>query len=128
MGPASGDYALAGDSPCIDAGDNGVVPFEIEIDLAGDPRFVDDPQTPDTGLGGPPIVDLGAFEYQGPASSCPADLDGDSIVGPSDLAQLLGAWGATGGKGGPPAADLDGDGLVGAGDLAMLLGAWGACG
>ncbi len=128
VAPASGDYSLAGDSPCIDAGDNDVLPFEIELDLAGEARFVDDPATPDTGVGAAPIIDLGAFEYQGPATSCPADLDGDSIVGPSDLAQLLGAWGATGGKGGSPAADLDGDGLVGAGDLAMLLGAWGACG
>jgi hypothetical protein len=48
----------------------------------------------------------------------PADLDGDGVVGASDLAILLGAWG---GKG---PADLDGDGVVGASDLAILLGAW----
>lgn len=55
---------------------------------------------------------------------CPSDLDGDGVVGASDLANLLGAWG-------PCAscpADLDGDGGVGAADLAGLLGSWGACG
>jgi hypothetical protein len=46
------------------------------------------------------------------------DLDGDGLVGPSDLAILLGQWG---GKG---TGDLDGDGVVGASDLAILLGAW----
>lgn len=51
---------------------------------------------------------------------CPADLDGDGVVGSSDLASLLGSWGA----GGP--ADFDGGG-VGASDLATLLGSWGPC-
>lgn len=53
---------------------------------------------------------------------CPADLDGNGQVGASDLAALLGAWGASG------PADLDGDGQVGSSDLAALLGAWGPCG
>lgn len=48
----------------------------------------------------------------------PADIDGDGIVGPADLALLLGSWGQ------PGAADLDGDGAVGPADLAILLGAW----
>lgn len=49
------------------------------------------------------------------------DLDGDGTVGATDLAALLGAWGACAGC----AADLDGDGGVGASDLAVLLGNWG---
>jgi hypothetical protein len=49
-----------------------------------------------------------------------ADLDCDGVVGASDLAVLLGAWGQ------PGDADLDGDGVVGASDLAELLGAWSA--
>jgi hypothetical protein len=66
---------LANGSPCIDAGNNGAVPPDFAdldadgntaeptpIDLAGGPRFVDDPATPDTGAGAPPIVDMGAFE------------------------------------------------------------------
>jgi hypothetical protein len=51
-----------------------------------------------------------------------ADLDGDGVVGASDLAQLIGAWGACGS---PCPEDLDGDGVVGASDLAQLIGAWG---
>jgi hypothetical protein len=73
-------------------------------------------------------VDLGAYEFQGDAVGCPADLDGDGVVGAGDLAICLGQWGQTSGKTGPPLADLDGDGVVGAGDLAMLLSAWGLCG
>lgn len=53
---------------------------------------------------------------------CPADLDGNGDVGATDIANLLGQWGALGGG-----ADLDGNGDVGAADLAILLGAWGAC-
>lgn len=53
---------------------------------------------------------------------CPADLDGDGVVGGADLASILAAWG-TGG----PSGDLDGDGVVGGADLASLLAAWGAC-
>lgn len=47
------------------------------------------------------------------------DLDDDGVVGASDLAILLAAWGGTG------PADLDRDGTVGASDLAILLAAWG---
>lgn len=53
---------------------------------------------------------------------CPEDLDGDGVVGASDLAILLGAWGSVASP-----ADLDGNGAVGASDLALLLGAWGTC-
>lgn len=56
-------------------------------------------------------------------TACEGDLDGDDVVGGSDLAILLGAWGR--GGGGP--ADLTNDGTVDAADLAILLGAWGAC-
>ncbi|MCH8053115.1 MAG: right-handed parallel beta-helix repeat-containing protein [Planctomycetes bacterium] len=54
---------LAG-SPCIDAADNTAVPEGIVADLDGNPRFVDDPDTDDTGFGKPPIVDMGAYEFQ----------------------------------------------------------------
>jgi hypothetical protein len=47
-----------------------------------------------------------------------ADLDRDGVVGPLDLAILLGAWGLT------VPGDLDGDGIVGPTDIAVLLGAW----
>lgn len=47
------------------------------------------------------------------------DLDGDGVVGGSDLGLLLASWGSTGGN-----ADLDADGVVGGGDLGLLLAAW----
>lgn len=55
-----------------------------------------------------------------------ADLDADGVVGATDLAILLGAWGAC--LACP--SDLDASGAVDAADLALLLGAWGgpACG
>jgi probable HAF family extracellular repeat protein len=49
----------------------------------------------------------------------PADVDGDGVVGQTDLAILLGAWGSS-----DPTFDLDGSGSVDAPDLAILLGAW----
>jgi len=54
---------------------------------------------------------------------CPADFDGDGMVGAFDLAFLLGAWGPNPNH----PADLDADGIVTAFDLAVLLGAWGPC-
>jgi hypothetical protein len=73
----NGDYRLMPGSPCIDAADNEAVPADefdldedgdteepIPFDLDGNPRFVDDPGTEDTGHGEPPIVDMGAYEFQ----------------------------------------------------------------
>ncbi|NLX15002.1 MAG: hypothetical protein GXY44_15315 [Phycisphaerales bacterium] len=57
------DWVLRTNSPCIDAGDNAAVPEGIMTDLAGNPRFIDEPNTPNTGIGLPPIVDMGAYEY-----------------------------------------------------------------
>ncbi len=80
-----GDLHLLLGSPCIDAGNNDSVPPDIAdldgdgdtaeptpFDLDGNPRFVDDPATPDSGNGTPPIVDMGAYEYK---ATC--DLPGD---------------------------------------------------
>ena len=53
---------------------------------------------------------------------CPADFDHNGVVGSSDLAALLNAWG-----GPDPVIDLDGSGAVGSPDLAALLNAWGTC-
>jgi parallel beta-helix repeat protein len=65
--PLLGDsYAPLPGSPVIDAGANAAVPNGVKHDLAGNPRFTDDPDTPDTGTGSGPIVDMGAFEYLPP--------------------------------------------------------------
>jgi len=74
--PNSGDFHLQPGSPCIDAGDSNSVPADttdldadgsttdpIPWDLDGRPRFIDDPDTADTGSGAPPIVDVGAYEF-----------------------------------------------------------------
>jgi hypothetical protein len=127
----TGDYRLAAGSPCIDAADNAAVPpdeFDLDedgdtdeplpLDLAGRARFIDDPDTEDTGHGDPPIVDMGAYEFT--PSDCPADFDGDGDVDAADLLFLLGAWGT-------PAGDVDGDGDTDTADLLALLAAWGEC-
>ncbi len=75
-------------SPAIDAGDN-VGAGEATVDLEGNARFVDDPETPDTGRGQPPLVDMGATERQ--ADACPADVDGDGTVGFGDVVAILAA-------------------------------------
>ena len=65
---AGGDLRLAPGSPCIDAGNNTAVPSSVLKDLAGKLRFADDPYTPDTGNAGTtgrPVVDMGAYEFQG---------------------------------------------------------------
>jgi hypothetical protein len=118
------DYHISPGSPCIDAGDNEAVPDGVDEDFDGNPRFVDDPCTDDTGNGTPPIVDMGPYEYQ----PCAGDVDCDGDTGHSDLGLLLAAWCTH--EGDPnwnPDADLDGDGHVGHGDLGILLADWG-CG
>ena len=58
-----GDLSLRHDSPCIDAGDSAYVP--LDTDVAGKPRRVDDGSIPDTGHPPVPVVDIGAYEWQG---------------------------------------------------------------
>ena len=52
----------------------------------------------------------------------PGDVDGDGLVGPTDLLALLAAWGGCGDGACP--ADFDGDGIVGPDDLVVLLAGW----
>ena len=80
VGTADDDLSLRAGSPCIDAGNNTAVPADaddlnldddllerIPLDLTGQARFVDDPDTADTGVADEPaypeIVDIGAYEY-----------------------------------------------------------------
>lgn len=102
------DFVPRSGSPVIDAGDNGAVPADIERDLLGQSRFIDDPETPDTGLGEAPVVDLGAIEFS-PLDSlpCPGDMDGDGEMTLLDFLAFQNAFAA-----GDMAADMDGDGRL----------------
>ncbi|MHC4126688.1 MAG: C25 family cysteine peptidase [Planctomycetota bacterium] len=51
---------------------------------------------------------------------CPADLNGDDVVGVGDFLLLLAAWGT-------PDGDIDGDGDTGVTDFLQLLSQWGPC-
>ncbi|MHC4696777.1 MAG: right-handed parallel beta-helix repeat-containing protein, partial [Planctomycetota bacterium] len=86
-----GDLHLQAGSPCIDDGDNAALPQDVAdldgdgdttertpVDLDGYPRFVDDQDVPDcpqpgADCGTPPIVDMGAYEFQ--AVLCPCSFD-----------------------------------------------------
>lgn len=74
-----GDLTLTSQSPptlCIDAGDNqdgiGEGLEFVTLDLAGNDRFVEDPNATDTGdpADSCPYVDLGAYEFQVANSCC----------------------------------------------------------
>ncbi len=116
-GTADDDCRLSAGSPLIDAAKNAAVPVWTTMDVAGLPRFTDDPATADTGVGTAPLVDFGAHEFGVPVVF--GDINGDGLVDGADLGLLLGAWGSD-----DPAADLNGDGIVDGADLGLLLGAW----
>ena len=121
--PDNGDYRIGPGSPCIDAANTNAVPGGIVTDLDGNARFIDDPNTTNTGLGSCP-VDMGAYEFQqGPSCTpCPWDCGGDDdgTVGIVDFLTLLAQWG------GPGSCDFDGGG-VGINDFLTLLESWGPC-
>ncbi len=119
--PSNDDFRLSPGSPCIDAGDNTDVPKGTTTDLDGNSRFVDDPDTIDSGNGDPPVVDMGAYELQ-VVSACPWDCGGDDNgnVGITDFLALLAQWGSL------ASCDFDGGG-VGINDFLQLLANWGSC-
>ncbi|HVZ92930.1 MAG TPA: dockerin type I domain-containing protein [Phycisphaerales bacterium] len=121
---------LGGDSPCIDRGNNLLVPNDtadadsdgdvtefLPIDRAGDTRFRDDTQTPDQGAGLPPVVDVGAYEFM---RLYPGDINRDGRVDLADMALVIQHWDTPG-----PIGDVDGDGWVGLSDVAVLIQHWG---
>jgi endonuclease/exonuclease/phosphatase family metal-dependent hydrolase len=77
-----GNLRLRPQSLCIDSGNNYAVPSAVTTDLDGNPRFVDDLGTVDTGSGTPPVVDMGAYEYliSPPPQSRAVDLEYMAIL------------------------------------------------
>lgn len=86
---------LAPNSPCIDAGDNTAVPQDtadldhdnnlnepLPLDLADNPRFADDPNSPDSGFGDSPLVDIGPLEF---VAFPPGDMNCDGALNNFDI-------------------------------------------
>ncbi len=63
------------------------------------------------------------FDAAGTPGKCPWDLDGNALVGVSDLLSLLASWGPCNGC----PADFDENGAVGVSDFLALLANWGPC-
>ncbi len=116
------DLRLEQSSCAIDAG-LAIDPWYYEhslpwaVDLAGAPRFHDDPAMPNIGEGWRTDVDIGAYEFQG--TSCRADQDGSGGVSVPDIFSYLSDWFAQ-----RPEADFDRDRNVEVDDLFQWLAAW----
>ncbi len=91
---ATGDMHLLPTSPCIDAAANANAGAGNTLDLDRLPRFVDAPSVPDTGVGTPPIIDMGAYEFQPPAIACDGiDFNNDtSLFDPVDIDAFLSVY------------------------------------
>ena len=111
----AGNYRLQTGSPAIDSASNALVQAGVESDFDGMNRFVDDPNTPDTGPNLSPVVDMGAFEYQ-VEFVCTADLTGDGLLDFFDISFFLSAFAA-----GDAIADFSGDGVFDFFDISAFL-------
>jgi hypothetical protein len=118
LGTADDRFDLAIGSPAIDAGDNAAA-AGLTLDLAGNPRFFDVPQVPDTGTGTAPIIDIGPYEF----THCPIDLDNGSGTGTADSAVTIDdlLYFLTAFESGTPAADLDNGTTSGVHDHAVTI-------
>ena len=77
-------------------------------------------------VGGPWLEPDGEVRfYEGFIDSCGCigDFDGDSVIGVSDLLQLIGAWGNCDNCD----EDLDSNGIVDVSDILLLISSWGEC-
>ncbi len=138
-GTEDDDLHLSPGSPVIDRGCNWLVRDDwgdldgdgdtgefLPLDLDGEGRFFDDPNTPDDGCGAP-IVDLGPYEVGGSGPQpCHGDVDGNGGIDLDDLACLLSSYGTD--HTDPDynsVCDFNGAGQVDLDDLATLLAVYG---
>jgi parallel beta-helix repeat protein len=95
--PTTGDFTLRAGSPAIDAA-NAAIGGEPTTDILGNPR-VDDPATPNTGVGPRTYDDRGAYEFQpgGPPPEAPptAALSVSPSSGAAPLSVTADASGST---------------------------------
>ncbi len=81
VGTLDDNLRLQTTSPAIDAANNTSISSGVAFDLDDHPRFRDHPLQSDTGIGTPPIVDMGAYEFQPSAlpNSPPIDLTATTL-------------------------------------------------
>ncbi|MBN2209794.1 MAG: hypothetical protein JW709_00210, partial [Sedimentisphaerales bacterium] len=86
-----GNLHLAAGSPCIDAANSF---YTGSVDLDGNIRAVDNPDTPDTGIGLVTFLDMGAYEYGSlpPAGGILGDLNNDDKVNLEDFMLMAQNW------------------------------------
>jgi len=122
------DYSLMPGSGAIDIGDNAALPTDdldldqdgdtletLPSDFDGNDRFIDDPNTADTGSGPSPVVDAGAYEYQA-IQPCIADINGDGTLNFFDVSAFLSGFAIQ-----DPIADFNGDGTFNFFDVSAFL-------
>jgi len=73
VGTTDDNLGLQSGSPAIDAGDSTALELK-SLDLAGNPRHIDDPGVVDSGYGPEPAIDMGAYERQASSPSETYDL------------------------------------------------------
>ncbi len=134
LGTSDDNCRLQVTSPAIDAGDNAQISNDITdadqdsnvaeqigTDLDGNARRVDIGSIADTGTGGSPIVDRGAYET--PVPPCPGDFNHDGVRNTGDLVLMLAVFGQFVAPG--SAGDMDGNGFVNTPDLTQFLSVFG---
>ena len=82
ISPATGNYHLQSNSPCIDTGNNGAPSLPVQ-DVEGDTRTYDGDEN------GSDVVDIGADEFVGPFPTCDGDFEPDGDVDGDDLADYI---------------------------------------
>ena len=110
-----GDLHLQSGSPSVDSGDNNAVPAGLMLDIDGLSRIADDPNTPDTGMGTAPYVDMGAYEFT-PSTTCLPDVNGDGNLDSADFTAWIAAFNAN-----DPAADQNQDGSIDPSDFTAWI-------